>query len=228
MVCRGGDRCDFIRRRDQRGRRGGAADRRRLPGRRVNRPRGPGSGARRGLRLARGPHPGRRDRSPPRGPTARARTHPPPLSAVVRVLHPRRLDRHPGGGPLRDPLHPHRRSGRVRAGHHTAWDVGEPPAPGVRGRPEPGSPAARLRGHARDHHRGLGAGAGASPVQALGGRCLRFIRGGSGGGARARPVGPQPLELPPARRHGVRGHERRAGRQGGAGPGIRVGPPSRR
>ena len=51
-----------------------------------------------------------------RGPAARARADAAPLPAVVRVLDPRRLDRDPRGRPLRDPLHAHRRPGRVGAG----------------------------------------------------------------------------------------------------------------
>ena len=50
------------------------------------------------------------------GPAARARPDAAPLPAVVRVLDARRLDRDPRGRALRDPLHPHRRPGRVGAG----------------------------------------------------------------------------------------------------------------
>ena len=45
--------------------------------------------------------------------------------------------------------------------------------------------------------------------KALGGRRLRDLRRGRRGGARARAVGPQPLELPPARRGRGRAHPRR-------------------
>ena len=71
----------------------------------------------------------------PRGPAPRARPHAAPLPAVVRVLDPRRLDRHPRRRPLRDALHAHRRPRRVGARDHPSRRSGRAggcraPAPG--------------------------------------------------------------------------------------------------
>ena len=67
------------------------------------------------------------------GPAARARADPAPLPAVVRVLDPGRLGRDPGRRPLRHPLHPHRRPGRVGAGDHPAriWESRRLPGSGA-------------------------------------------------------------------------------------------------
>ena len=65
-----------------------------------------------------GPDPGRRHGPGAGGAAEGARAHAAPLPAVVRVLDARRLDRHPGGRPLRHPVDPHRRPGGVGAGDH--------------------------------------------------------------------------------------------------------------
>ena len=122
----------------------------------------------------RGSRPAPRARA--RGPAPRARADAAPLPAVVRVLHAGRLDRDPGGRPLRDALHAHRRPGRVGAGDDPRRRLGEPPAAGLGRRPQPRPPAARLRGDPRGDHRGLGAGPGASPLEALGRGRLRLVR----------------------------------------------------
>ena len=99
----------------------------------------------------------------PRGAAARARPHPAPLPAVLRVLDPGRLGRDPGRRPLRHPLHPHRRPGRVGAGDHAARDLGEPAAAGLGRRPLARPGADRLRGDPRRDRRGLGPGAARGP-----------------------------------------------------------------
>ena len=161
-----GGRGDPLRRRHQRRRRGRAAD-----GRRSTRARSRSTSERmdrvlevdavsRAARIQAGATgPGAR------GPAARARAHPAPLPAVVRVLDARRLDRDPRRRPLRDPLHPHRRPGRVGAGGDPGGRVGEPAAAGLRRRAQPRPDAARLRGDPRRDHRGLGAGAGAARLR---------------------------------------------------------------
>ena len=80
--------------------------------------------------LARGSHPGRRARPGPRGPASAERPHAAPLSPIVRVLDPRRVDSHAGRRPLRDPAHAHRRPGGVGARDHPCGGVGvTPPVP---------------------------------------------------------------------------------------------------
>ena len=78
--------------------------------------------------VARGAHPGRRDRAGARGAAQGARAHAAPLPAVVRVLHARRLDRHPGGRALRHAVDAHRRPRGVGARDHAVGRLGEPPA----------------------------------------------------------------------------------------------------
>ena len=121
--------------------------------------------------VARGADPGGGHRAAPRGAAARARPHAAALPAVVRVLDARRLDRHAGGRPLRDPPHPHRRLRRVGPRAHAARLVGEPAAARVGRRAEPRPHADRLRGHPRGDHRGLDAGAGRAALQGVGGAC---------------------------------------------------------
>ena len=139
-------------------------------------------------RLARGEDPGGRDRPGARGPAARARAHAQALPAVVRVLDPRRLDRHPRRRPLRHAADAHRRPGRVGARPDAGRLVGEPPPAGVRRGPEPGPAADRLGGHARRDHRGVDARSGPAALEGERGRPVRHVRAGRRGGARARPV----------------------------------------
>ena len=103
------------------------------------------------------PHPGRAHRPAAGGAAARARPDAAPLPPVVRVLHARRLGRHPRGRALRHRAHAHRRPRRVGARPHAAGLVGEPPAAGLRRGAEPRPHADRVRGHPRGDHRGLGA-----------------------------------------------------------------------
>ena len=127
-----------------------------------------------------------RHRPAARGAAARARADAAPLPAVVRVLDPGRLDRDPGRRPLRHPLHPHRRPGRVGAGDHAARDLGEPAAAGLGGRALAGPGADRLRGDPRRDRRGLGAGAAAAAIQGLlRGRVRRLPRRGAAPCARS-------------------------------------------
>ena len=95
---------------------------------------------------------------------SRARPHPAPLPPVVRVLDPGRLDRHPRRRPLRDPLHAHRRPGRVGPRRHP---LGRVEAAGCRVgcRSQPRPRFDRVRGHPRRDHRRLGAGARAAAVE---------------------------------------------------------------
>ena len=96
----------------------------------------------------------------------RARADPAPLPAVVSVLDPGRLDRHPGRRPLLHAGHPHRRPRRVGAGDHPGGPVGVAPAARLRRRGVARPDADRLGGDAGDHHRGLGAGARAPAASA--------------------------------------------------------------
>ncbi len=223
LVRGGGRRCRAVRGRDQRRRRGRGAARRAAG--RLARPAaaGPGAGGRR--RVAGGADPGGRDRPGAGGAASRARADPAPLPPVLRVLDARRLDRDPGRRPLRDPLHPHRRPGRVGAGDHPARDLGEPAAAGLRRRALARPDADRLGGHPRRDRRGLGAGAAAARVQGLlRGRVRRLPRRRARR-ARDLPVGPVPLQLPPARRARGGDDRRRLRREEPAGAGLRVRPP---
>ena len=120
--------------------------------------------------VARGAHPGGRDRARAGGAAARARADAAPLPAVVRVLDAGRLDRHAGRRPLRDAPHPHRRLRRVGPRAHAARLVGEPAAARLRRGAEPRPHADRLRGHPRRDHRGMDAGAGRAALQGVGRR----------------------------------------------------------
>ncbi len=222
---RGGDP---LRRRDQRRRRDRASGRRRLHGGGDDRPRRPRPGARGRSHLPRGPDPGRDAGAVAERSARRARPHPAPLPAVVRVLEPRRLDRDQGGGPLRHRLDPHRRPGRVGAGDHPVGGVGEPPAARLGRRPEPGPAADRLRGDPRPDHRSVGAGARAPAPQALGRDRLRLVRRRREGGQGAVAIRTQPGQLPVARRGRGRAHPRRRRRPLGAGARLRVGARPRR
>ena len=152
---------------------------------------------RRGLEL--GPDPGRDARARPRGRPAAPRAHPAPFSPVVRVLHPRRLDRDPGGRSFRHPADPHRRPGRLDHGADADRPLGEPQAARLRGRSEPRPHDPRLRGHPGSDHRGLGAGSPTAPFQGLPSGPLRELRRRRGGGAGDLAIGPPPVELPVAR-----------------------------
>ena len=107
-----------LRRRDERQRRRAVRGPGPLRRRAVARPRraGPRAADRRGL--AGGEHPGRRDRPGAREATARAGPHAALLSAVLRALDARRLDRDPRGRALRDRRDAHRRPRRVRPRDH--------------------------------------------------------------------------------------------------------------
>ena len=146
-------------------------------------------------RLARRAHPGRRDRPAARGAARRARADAALLPAVVRALDARRLDRHPRGRPLRDRADARRRPRRVRARadgrRGDVWESRRLPGSGAG--PSPDRHAARLGGHARGHHRGVGARAAAAGaarrsaavrVRLLRGRrrrrCARSCRPGCG------------------------------------------------
>ena len=85
---------------------------------RVARPGAAGPRARGRPRLARGAHPGRRERPAPGGAARRARDDAALLPAVVRALDARRLDRHARGRALRDGRDAHRRPRRVGARDH--------------------------------------------------------------------------------------------------------------
>ncbi len=114
-----------------------------------------------------------------RGPASRARVHAAPLPPVVRVLHARRVDRNEGGRALRDALHAHRRPRRVGAGGDPGRPLGVEAASRLGSGAKPRSDAARLRGDPGGDHRGLGAGPGAAPVQALVRGGIRLLRGGA-------------------------------------------------
>ena len=149
LVLRRGLRRDPLRRRHQRLRRSGAAPARRVSGRRHDRPGGarPGARGRRGLPLgaiqAGAPGPG------PRGPAPRARADDALLSAVVRVLDPRRVGRDARRRPLRDEADPRRRHGRVGSRDHARGRVAEPPPARLGRGPEPRPHDDRVRGNPR-------------------------------------------------------------------------------
>ena len=176
---RGGDP---LRRGHERGRGGRAAS---PPGRRrEHRSQGDGSRARGRSGIASRAHPGRRHRSAARGAAQATGAHAAPLPAVVRVLDPRRVDRHARGRALRHASHTHRRLRGVGSGDHPAWRVGEQEAARLGRGAEPRPHADRLGGHPGSHHRGVGARAGGPTLQGVRGRPVRLIRG-----RRAEPCG---------------------------------------
>ena len=119
----GGRRRRPVRRR-QLGRRRGRVPRRRGPLDLAGPHRaGPGAGDRPGQ--PGGADPGRRARPGAGGAAAPARPDAAALPAELRVLHARRLARHPRRRPLRHPAHPHRRPGRVDARGHARSGVSE-------------------------------------------------------------------------------------------------------
>ena len=151
-----------LRRRLVGGRRRRGRRRRRLRRRRVSIDlTAPRPGARDRPRVAGGPHPGRRARPGARGPAPPPRLHAAPLPAVLRVLDPRRLARHPLRRPLRQRLHPHRRPGRVACGSSRRPASSESRRlPGSGAGPSPDRLFLGSRGRARHHHRGVDAHAG--------------------------------------------------------------------
>ena len=132
-------------------------------------------------------HPGRHPRAGARGGAEAARPHDPALSAELRVLDPRRLDRDPLGRPLRHALHPYRRLRRKPAHRHARGHHGEPPPARLRRRAEPRPPDHRLGGRARRDHRGLDAAAGPAALPRRRGVRLRRLLRGRQGRARRRP-----------------------------------------
>ena len=228
LVLRGGPRRDSLRRRDQRGRWGRAAGRRRLSGGGDDRPAPPRPGARGGRRLERGADPGRRAGPASRGSAPRAWADAAPLPAVVRVLHPRAAGSRPApaGTSRRCYTHIDDLVESVRAlTPGGAWESRR--LPGLRGRPQPRPPAARLGGDPRGDHGGLGAGPGAARV------------GSSPAGSPSTRSRPAPRRCGSCRSPGLNPsncrlldpaesaltHAGPAG-QGAAGAGLRVGAPS--
>ncbi len=160
---------DPLRWRHQRGRRRRAAGRGALQRRGDDRPQGTRPRARGRSDLARGADPGRRDRTGLEEQLARARVHAAPLPAVLPVLDPGRLDRHPRRRPLCHPLHPHRRPGRVDSRGHARRRLGVASAARIGRRGFARPDADRLRGNARRDHRGVGPGPPEAPHRASAG-----------------------------------------------------------
>ena len=155
---------------------------------------------------------------------ARARPDAAPLPAVVSVLDPRRLDRHPRRRPLRDPLDPHRRPRRVGARADARRAVGVAAAARLGRRRLARPDADRLRGDARGDHRGVGARppAAAAPARSAGVRFADFAAGARGGPG-ARPVRSAPVQLPADRPRRGGAHRRRRRRPRAARARLRVG-----
>src|SRR5581483_3574218 len=86
------------------------------------------------------------------------------LSAVVRVLDARRLDRHPLGRSLRDALHAHRRLRRSAQGSDADGGDGLAAAAGLGRGAEPRADLHGVRGHPRGDRRGVDAAARPSEV----------------------------------------------------------------
>ncbi len=78
--------------------------------------------------------PGRRPRTSAGGAAPGTRADAPALSAELRALDPRRMDRDPFRRPLRQPLHAHRRLRRGDDDRHTPRHHGDPPVAGFRRR----------------------------------------------------------------------------------------------
>ena len=214
-----------VRRRHQRRRRRRGEGGRRVRGCGDARPRSARPRARDRPDLARRVDPGRRHRAVPRGPAARARSHAAPLSPVVSALDARWLDRDARGRSLRDSLHAHRRHGRIDLRRDAGRRHRDTPAAGIGCGTESGPHAARIGGHPRSDHRGLGARAGSSRAQGVGGGDLSGLRRRRRGGAGARAERPVPDELPAARSTRGADHRCVVGRRA-ARPRVRVGRPS--
>ena len=131
----------------------------------LTRPR-PGAGDRR--HFPRRSHPGRRIGAGFGSAAAPPWLHPASLPPELRVLHPRRLDRHPQRRPLRYQPHPHRRLRRVRPHGHSFRRVGNPAGlPGSGAGPSPDRMVIGQRGHFGSHHRGLDAYSGPAALPRL-------------------------------------------------------------
>ena len=172
-------------------------------------PPGQGAGDRPGL--PRGPHSGRRARARARSPAQAGGAHAPALPAILRLLDPRRLDRHPLRRPLRHALHPHRRVRGEPAHGDAGRHAGKPPPAGLRRRAEPGPSHDRLRRCARHHHRGLDATAGPPHPPRVRRAPLRRLRVGCRGDPRRGPGRALPDQPAPDRFRGgpARGRGRR-------------------
>ena len=181
-------RCRALRRRDERLRRRAVRGARALRRRRVAGPRRAGPRAADRRRLARGARPGRRDRPGDREAAARAGSDAALLSAVLRAVDARRLDRDARGRALRHRRDAHRRPRRVGPRDHAGGRMGVAAAArfgrGGLARPD----AARLGGHPRRGHGVLGARAPATAGQLPGGGALRLVRRRGEGAARDRAV----------------------------------------
>ena len=197
-LVRGAGRRDPLRRRHQRRRRGRGGVGDRYAGAVTIDLRGLDRVLEVDLRLARRADPGRRDRAWPRGPAAPARPHAAALPAVVRA------SRRSAAGSRRAPAATSRRSTRTS----TTWSSRsarsrrrrdrEPAAARVGRGAEPRPAAARLRGHPRRDHRGVGALQERPRFKASAASRSRTSRGRRGG-ARARAERAAPGELPAAR-----------------------------
>ena len=173
-------------------------------------------------------HSGRHSRAGDRGGAEAARPRHPPLSAELRVLDPRRLDRDPLRRPLRHALYPHRRFRRKHPHDHAGRRDGVAPPARLGRRPEPRPDDDRLGGRARNHHRGLDAAAGPAALpRRRRVRLPRFLRRREGR-SRRRPGRALPLE--PARDRQRRGRRLRRQRLRGepARPRLRIRRPSGR
>ncbi len=166
---------------------------------------------------------GRRVRPVAGEPAQSQRADAAPLSAIVRVFYPRRLDRDARWRPLRDALHSHRRFRREPARGHAGRDRAVLPPAGLRGRPQSRSHVHRLGGHARHHHRGVDEAAPAADLSRWHQRALQGFLPRCRGGPRHRPGAPVSGQLPVARCR--RGAGQRRGRRHAlrAGAQLRVG-----
>ena len=162
-----------VRRRDERERRRAVRGPRALRRRRLARSRRDGSRPAHRRRLARRVHPGRRERSRAGAPAARAGPDAALLSAVLRAVDARRLDRDARRRALRDRRDAHRRPRRVRARGHADRRVGVAPRAELGRRAVAGPDAARLGGDPRRHHRGVDARAPAPEGALARGGALR-------------------------------------------------------
>ena len=180
-----------------------------------DRPRSARPGARGRSGLARGADPGRRPRPVARGP-ARASTGSPCATSRSRSS-----SRRSAAGSRPAPAATSRRSTPTSTTWSSRCARSPRPAPGrpaaarLRRGPEPRPDADRLRGDPRGDHRGLGARAGAARGSRLScGVAFESFAARRRGGARARAVGPQPGQLPPARRGRGGAHPRGRRRPG--------------
>ena len=125
--------------------------------------------------------------------------HAPPLPAVVRIFHARRMDRDALGRSFRDALHAYRRFRGVGSRAHADRRHRVAPSARLRRRAESRPHVHRLGGNSRHHHRGLDAPAGSAEVSRRRvGRVCRFL-GRRRCGARDRAGRALSGQLPPAR-----------------------------